>query len=112
MVGKGDTRSGFTNSISGETGEGVDKLLDDISKILSERARDASLIIRERHRKAIIDAQASLYLARNHISEESMSTEIAAEEIRGSIRALQSMIGGVGIENILDEIFASFCLGK
>ncbi|MEP5759799.1 MAG: tRNA uridine-5-carboxymethylaminomethyl(34) synthesis GTPase MnmE [Litoreibacter sp.] len=112
LVGKGDTRSAFPNTISGETGEGVDKLLDDISKILSERARDASLIIRERHRKAIIDAQTSLNLARNHISEEFMSTEIAAEEIRGSIRALQSMIGGVGIENILDEIFASFCLGK
>ena len=38
--------------------------------------------------------------------------ELAAEELRTAIRALDSLIGRVDVENLLDEIFASFCLGK
>ena len=40
------------------------------------------------------------------------SADIAAEELRNAIRALDSLVGRVDIENVLDEIFASFCLGK
>jgi len=32
--------------------------------------------------------------------------------VRGAIRALESLVGRVDVEHILDEIFASFCLGK
>ena len=38
--------------------------------------------------------------------------DIAAEEIRASIRCLEAVIGRVDVENVLDEIFSSFCLGK
>ena len=38
--------------------------------------------------------------------------DIAAEELRTAIRALDSLVGRIDIENVLDEIFASFCLGK
>jgi tRNA modification GTPase len=40
------------------------------------------------------------------------TAEIAAEELRTAIRALDSLVGRVDIENVLDEIFTSFCLGK
>jgi tRNA modification GTPase len=40
------------------------------------------------------------------------SADITSEEIRTAIRALDSLVGRIDIENILDEIFASFCLGK
>ncbi len=39
-------------------------------------------------------------------------TEMAAEEMRTAIRALDSLVGRIDVENLLDEIFASFCLGK
>ena len=35
-----------------------------------------------------------------------------AEEIRAATHALDSLIGRIGIENVLDEVFSSFCLGK
>jgi len=38
--------------------------------------------------------------------------DIAAEEMRGAIRALESLVGRIDVENLLDEIFSSFCLGK
>jgi tRNA modification GTPase len=38
--------------------------------------------------------------------------ELAAEELRAAVRALESLVGRVDVEDILDEIFASFCLGK
>jgi tRNA modification GTPase len=38
--------------------------------------------------------------------------DIAAEEMRTAIRALESLVGRIGVEDLLDEIFSSFCLGK
>ena len=38
--------------------------------------------------------------------------DIAAEELRTAIRALEALVGRIDVETLLDEIFASFCLGK
>jgi tRNA modification GTPase len=38
--------------------------------------------------------------------------DLAAEELRQAIRALESLVGRVDVENLLDEIFSSFCVGK
>ena len=38
--------------------------------------------------------------------------DIAAEEMRSAIRSLESVVGRIGVENLLDEIFSSFCIGK
>ena len=38
--------------------------------------------------------------------------DLAAEDLRHAIRALESLVGRVDVENLLDEIFSSFCLGK
>ena len=35
-----------------------------------------------------------------------------ARELRIAIRALASLVGRIDVETLLDEIFASFCLGK
>jgi tRNA modification GTPase len=38
--------------------------------------------------------------------------DVGAEELRTAIRALDSIVGHVDVENLLDEIFSSFCIGK
>jgi tRNA modification GTPase len=48
----------------------------------------------------------------NLLSGGEHHTDIVAEELRTAIRALDSLVGRIDIENVLDEIFASFCLGK
>jgi tRNA modification GTPase len=52
----------------------------------------------------LTDAQ-NLMLA----NEES---ELVALELNATLHAMNSIIGRVGVEDLLDEIFASFCLGK
>lgn len=109
VIGKSDIAG---SGVSGLTGEGVTELVERISAELSKRASTGSSLIRERHRVAIRDSLASLNIARNRLSEHEPNSEIIAEDIRMSVRALDPLIGNVGVENILDEVFSSFCLGK
>ena len=57
-------------------------------------------------------AAEALAAARIELELRPEQSELAAEELRTAIRALDSLVGRVDVENILDEIFASFCLGK
>ena len=112
VMGKSDKGGDFASGVSGLTGNGVTELILLISKTLSGWAGNGSHLIRERHRVAITEAINSLNLARNRLNAYELNTEIVAEDIRAAVRALDSLIGRVGVENILDEVFSSFCLGK
>jgi tRNA modification GTPase len=100
------------SGLSGLTGEGVPELLEQAFKVLSERAANAGLAIRERHRISLVEASAALSRCNEEMYFGMDRAEIAAEELRTAVRALESMIGRVDVESVLDEIFASFCLGK
>ena len=41
-----------------------------------------------------------------------MTYDIVAEEVRLAVRELESLVGRIGVETLLDEIFSSFCIGK
>jgi len=98
--------------VSGRTGAGVDLLLKQISETLELRVTGAATATRQRHRSAIDTAINSLVSARLVIEKTPEMAEVVAEEVRTAVRALDCLIGLVDVENILDEIFASFCLGK
>ncbi|NNK77493.1 MAG: tRNA uridine-5-carboxymethylaminomethyl(34) synthesis GTPase MnmE [Litoreibacter sp.] len=98
--------------VSGLTGFGVDKLVTKVTEELEGRASGASLAIRQRHREALQTAVGSLKNCLDELDRGVERTEIAAEELRSAIRSLESMIGLVDVESVLDEIFSSFCLGK
>ncbi|MFZ1728363.1 MAG: tRNA uridine-5-carboxymethylaminomethyl(34) synthesis GTPase MnmE [Albidovulum sp.] len=98
--------------LSGKTGEGVARLIDQLTGTLSARSSGAGIITRDRHRQAISRALRAMESAWNEVLNHSDRTEIAAEELHGAIRALDSLVGRVDVEHLLDEIFASFCIGK
>lgn len=98
--------------ISARTGAGVDLLIATITDRLGAGLSDLSVVMHERHRIAIERAIQALESARNRIDSGFEATELAAEDLRSAIRALEVMIGRIGVENLLDEIFASFCIGK
>lgn len=110
--GKADLGDAGGQAVSGKTGEGVSDLIDEITTKLETRAARAVTATRERHRIAIAKALASIAEARNQVNRGPDFAEIASEELRTAIRALDSLVGRVDVEHILDEIFASFCLGK
>ena len=111
-LGKADLRQGPAFSVSGRTGAGITQLIDRITDTLATRAQGAGLAIRDRHRTAIARAIRALESARSEVQHGPDRTELAAEDLRTAVRALDSLVGRVDVEDILDEIFASFCLGK
>jgi tRNA modification GTPase len=111
LVGK-DDQGALSNSVSGKTGHGIDAMVSHIALTLSERASDASTAIRERHRIAIQDALVSMESARNEVLIGADRAELAAEELRRAVYALNCLVGRIDVENILGEIFSSFCIGK
>ncbi|MBV1868930.1 MAG: tRNA uridine-5-carboxymethylaminomethyl(34) synthesis GTPase MnmE [Marinosulfonomonas sp.] len=111
LVGKVDERPGELG-VSGKTGQGVGELVARITHVLEHRASGAATAIRERHRQAIDSAISALKLATQEVEHGPGRAELAAEELRTATRALDSLVGRVDVEHILDEIFASFCIGK
>ena len=112
MYSKADLRDDRTDAISGKTGIGVTKLVERITQILGARSRDAGIATRLRHKHAMESALIALDRGHKLLSHGDDVTDLVAEEVRSAIRSLDSLVGRVDIENILDEIFASFCLGK
>ena len=110
--GKSDLRDGDRAGVSGLTGAGIDQLTDQISEILGHRVAGAATATHSRHRAAIRAAEGALAAAVFELEEGPGRIELAAEEVRGAIRALDGLVGRVDVENLLDEIFSSFCLGK
>ena len=110
VVAKDD--AGLSGGVSGKTGAGLSGLIERITKELSQRASGAGLATRVRHRDAMERGVVCLEAAVVWIGRGEDGADIAAEELRTAVRALDSLLGRVDIENVLDEIFASFCLGK
>ncbi|MDH2327867.1 tRNA uridine-5-carboxymethylaminomethyl(34) synthesis GTPase MnmE [Cereibacter sp. SYSU M97828] len=98
--------------VSGLTGQGIDDLVAKISDRLSAAGSGAATVTKERHRVAIEGAIASLESARSEVLSSASRTELAAEDLRLAIRKLDSLVGRVDIEELLGEIFSSFCIGK
>ncbi|ARE83541.1 tRNA modification GTPase MnmE [Roseovarius mucosus] len=109
---KADLLGRVENAISGKTGAGVSELVARIGQVLSKRVAGAGIATRARHRQAMERGLGALQAALELLSYGEASAEVAAEELRVAIRALDSLVGRIDVEMVLDEIFASFCLGK
>jgi tRNA modification GTPase len=112
LVGKDDDGVSKLQSVSGITGYGIDKLTQSISKALTNQVSGASTAIRERHRVAMNTALKALESAQGEVLLGSDRAELAAEDMRAAVRGLDALVGRIDVENLLDEIFSSFCIGK
>ena len=109
---KADLRDSADNAISGVTGQGVPQLIERIQAILGARSLNAGLATHERHRVALQKSAEGLAAAMLVLDHGPDQYDIASEELRHSIRALEALVGRIDVENLLDVIFSSFCLGK
>lgn len=99
-------------SVSAISGEGIDDLVVKITSVLTERSAGAGLATHLRHRQGMEQALIGMSTARDWVRNGPDGYDIAAEELRIAIRALQSLLGRVDVEDLLDEIFSRFCVGK
>ncbi len=107
----GITPDGITGiELSGKTGEGVEAFLDVLTKAVAGKGDETGpALTRARHVHAVEQAIEALTRAEAHIAT---APELAAEDARMAARALGSITGIVGVEDVLGEIFSSFCIGK
>lgn len=109
---KADRRTDDVLAVSGKTGKGIQILTELIANSLASMTASAGLATHARHRDVMSTSLDALAIARDCVGNGPDQYDIAAEEIRSSIRSLEGLVGRIGVENLLDEIFSSFCLGK
>jgi tRNA modification GTPase len=96
--------------ISAKTGRNLDMLIKSLEGYAKQTMSvEGSLIVaNERQRSAICSAEVALRSA----LDDGAPLEIVAEDLRRTCFFLESLIGRVGVEDVLDRIFARFCIGK
>ena len=102
--------------VSAETGEGLADLVNEIGVVLADRVGapdlDAPVLTQARHRHGIECALSELEQFRQAWRAEGLPATIAAVHLHSAASALEALIGSVEIEDVLDEVFRRFCVGK
>ncbi len=95
--------------------DGVAALRDELARILDALAGDhrgdAVAVSRERHRRALASARTALEAAIASV-RTAMPPEIVAVDVTLAAEALGAITGEVSSEDVLDAVFAEFCIGK
>jgi tRNA modification GTPase len=110
-----DTASPSTAAVSASTGDGLPELRAVLLRkafggILGDPG-EAPLVTRERHARA-------LRAARDEVAQfagafaAGIPMEFAATHLRAAIGALEDLVGGVTVDDLLDRVFGDFCVGK
>ncbi|MGB0749758.1 MAG: tRNA uridine-5-carboxymethylaminomethyl(34) synthesis GTPase MnmE [Magnetospiraceae bacterium] len=96
-------------AISVKTGKGLDALMQRMEAEIKDRWAPGgnAVLTRARHRWGLETAVADLRRA-----QATGELELAAEDLRLAARSLGSITGRVDVEDILDALFAEFCIGK
>lgn len=105
-------RYSVEGGISGLTGQGLDDLIKQITQRLTTLTARDGLSVRRRHLVAMQSARSALDSAIEKLRDQGYIAELVAADIRQAMTALDSLIGKVDVEDLLGDIFASFCIGK
>jgi tRNA modification GTPase len=100
--------------VSALTGDGIDALRQAIvthADRLVGRGDDDMVAINARHADALMVAQQALRDAKNKLANVA-PVELLASDLRGVLQAYGEISGRIDNERVLDELFASFCIGK
>jgi len=99
-------------SISARTGEGLPDLIGLIRSSVSDLDKhgEPAIVTNDRQRLVLLDAEAEL--GRAMAAAPLGQPELLAEELRRCAMAFARISGKVGVEDLLDSIFARFCFGK
>ncbi len=99
-------------SISAKTGAGLDNLRQHLKDCVGYQSfGEGTFMARRRHLDAIERAQTHLAEGKKQL-QESKAGELLAEELRQAQKALGEITGEVTSDDLLGEIFSSFCIGK
>lgn len=101
---------------SAEHRTGLTAILATVDNVIAARHEapplDAPLVTRARHAAALRRAAGELRLFLSTREDGVLPAPVAAVHLRTAVGALEELIGAVDVEDILDRVFSSFCVGK
>jgi len=99
-------------SLSAKTGAGVNVLRDHLKHLMAyEGAAEGDFSARRRHLDALARAHRALAAGQAAL-RNGLAGELLAEDLRQAQLALSEITGEFAADDLLGEIFASFCIGK
>lgn len=100
-----------TLAVSTVTGAGLAGLRDWIAARLAQdlSGADFPAVTQERHRLRLLEALESVDAARAALN---VAPEMAGDDLRRAADAMARVTGAIGVEDILGEVFSTFCIGK
>jgi len=102
--------------VSASSGSGLKELLTRIEHELSLRydsgGADTPVVTRARHRVILGAAREELAAFRQGWISDELPATVAAVHLRSAVHSLEELIGSVDVEDVLDRVFSSFCVGK
>jgi tRNA modification GTPase len=111
---EGDTAPGVR--VSSITGAGLDALRAAIRTALHEQVAlppdDTPIVSRARHEAALRRAVEELRTFRAAWDAGALPAPVAATHLQAAATALESLIGAVDVEDVLERVFRTFCVGK
>lgn len=116
LADDGDRTAETHVRVSAETGEGLSELIAKIDETLSRAVGtavvDTPILTRSRHIHGITQAHSEVTAFGAAWREALLPAPVAAVHLRAAAVALESLIGAVSTEDVLDRVFSSFCVGK
>jgi tRNA modification GTPase len=100
--------------ISVKTGEGIEILMDCLKKMAFENSiytEKSAVVSNVRHYQCLSNAKDSLTMAKQSIIDN-YTGEFISVDLRNAVSNLSEIIGEVTTDDILNNIFQKFCIGK
>lgn len=96
--------------VSAKTGAGLDALRQRIVYMAGGVPPEGVFLARKRHLNALEGAAGHVAAAQRHVRDG--CGDLAAEALRGAQDDLGSIVGKTNVDDLLGEIFKTFCVGK
>ena len=107
------TEDKYTIRLSAKTGEGIRALVAALARSVDATAayRGEAIVTNQRHYHALCEALTALDAALDGL-QHGLTSELLSEDIRAAINHLGEITGEIASDDILQNIFSKFCIGK
>lgn len=103
----------YTIRLSAKTGEGIRTLVAALARSVDATAayRGEAIVTNQRHYHALCEALTALDAALDGL-QHGLTSELLSEDIRAAINHFGEITGEITSDDILQNIFSKFCIGK
>ena len=111
---KNDVLSAHENitKISAKTGEGFKSLEKSLTNfVINQKSTETQIVSKVRHRNILVKTKDSLLHAKEALAN-SLPSEFVAADLKAALDTIGELTGQITTEEILNEIFSDFCIGK